>query len=218
MKRSSEPSSARWMTTGECSRLSAPMYVRPNCVRHLVVELDRPHLPASAEDVRHVEVDLRAVERPLARRDDVLQAVPLQRGFERGLRVIPLLVGAEPVLRARRELGARRDAEAVVEVVDEVDHRVDLVLDLVLRDEDVRVVLGDVLHAQQAVQRPAALVAMERRGLRVADRQVAVRPRAASRRGACGRGSSSASARAAPRPRAAGRRTCSPGSCRSGPT
>ena len=29
MKRSSEPSRARWMTYGKCSSLSAPMYVRP---------------------------------------------------------------------------------------------------------------------------------------------------------------------------------------------
>ena len=47
------------------------------------------------------------------------------------------------------------DTEALVEVADEVDHRVDLVLDLLLGDEDVRVVLGDVLDAQEAVQRPA---------------------------------------------------------------
>jgi hypothetical protein len=39
----------------------------------------------------------------------------------------------------------------------------------------VGVVLGDVLDTKEAVERPAALVAMERRRLRIADRQVAVR-------------------------------------------
>ena len=75
---------------------------------------------------------------------------------------------------SRRELPARNHAEAVVEVAHELDHRVDLVLDLVLGHEDVRVVLRDVLDAQEPVQRSAALVAMQRRGLRVADRKVAV--------------------------------------------
>ena len=44
----------------------------------------------------------------------------------------------------------------------------------------MRVVLGDVLDAQQAVQRARALVAVQRRGLGVAQRQVAV----AAQRGA----------------------------------
>ena len=80
-KRSSEPSSARWMTTGGCSRLST--HVRqPELDGHLIVELDRPHLPAPAEDVGHVEVDLGPVERALTGRDHVLEAVPLQSCFE----------------------------------------------------------------------------------------------------------------------------------------
>ena len=98
-----------------------------------------------------------------------------ERRLERGLGPIPLLVRAEPLLRPRRQLRARRHAEPAVERAGEVDHPVDLVLDLLLRDEDVRVVLRDVPHPQQAVQRPAALVAVERRRLRVPDRQVAVR-------------------------------------------
>ena len=53
---------------------------------HLVVELDRSHLPASSEDVRHVEVDLRAVERcPHPREIYVWDPVPLQRRLERAL-------------------------------------------------------------------------------------------------------------------------------------
>jgi hypothetical protein len=96
--------------------------------------------------------------------------VALQSRLERALRPIPLLVGAEPFLRPGRELRARRHAEPLVKVTGEVDHRVDLVLDLVLGDEDVRIVLRDVSHPKQAVQRPRRLVAMQPRGLRIADR------------------------------------------------
>src|SRR5438270_6993574 len=142
--------------------------------RHLVVELDRSHLPGAPERVGHVQIDLRPVEGPLARRDDVLHLVPFERLFERSLGAIPLLVGAEALLRPCRELRARLQAEQVVEESREVDHRVDLVLDLLLGDEDVCVVLGDVAHPEQAVQRPGELVAVQRRRLRVPDRQVAI--------------------------------------------
>ena len=55
--------------------------------------------------------------------------------------------------------------------VQAADH---LVLDLLLRAEDVGVVLRDVPHAQEPVQRAARLVAVHQPHLRVADRQVAV--------------------------------------------
>ena len=131
--------------------------------RHLVVQLDRPHLPGAAERVRHVQVDLRPVERALAGADRVLHPVALQRLLERRLGAVPLLVGAEACFGTRRELGLRvsarrgRRGTAAYSTIP-----CDLVLDLLLRDEDVRVVLRDVLDAQQPVQRPAALVAVER--------------------------------------------------------
>src|SRR5579862_2741642 len=148
----------------------------PEALRHLVVELDRPHLPRAAERVGHVQVDLRSVEGALPGRDDVLHAVALQRQLERRLGAVPLLVGAEALLRPGRELRARLEPEEVVEEPRVIDDRVDLLLDLVLGEEDVRVVLRDVPDAQQAVEGAGELVAVERRRLRVADRQVAIRP------------------------------------------
>ena len=65
-------------------------------------------------------------------------------------------------------------AERVVEEVDVVEHRVDLLLDLVLRAEDVRVVLAELARARQPLQAPGRLVAVQDGGLGVADRQVAV--------------------------------------------
>ena len=94
---------------------------------------------------------LGTVEHPFTRRDDVFHPVPVERRLERSLCSIPLLVGTEPVLRARRQLASRDDAEAVVQEPDEVDHAVDLVLDLVLGDEHVGVVLGDVLDPEEPV-------------------------------------------------------------------
>ena len=68
----------------------------------------------------------------------------------------------------------------------------DLLLDLLLGAEDVRVVLGEVAHAQQPVQHAGGLVAVQQARLEVAHRQVAVGVAAASRTGGSGRGSSSA--------------------------
>ena len=66
MNRSKLPKIARWMTTGRCSALSAPMYFRSKRSGMLVVELDRRALPLPADGVGDVEVDLRAVERAVA--------------------------------------------------------------------------------------------------------------------------------------------------------
>ena len=193
MKRSSEPSSARWMTTGWCSSLSAPTYVRPKRDGHLVVELDRAHLPGAAERVGHVQVDLRAVEGALALADRVLEVValrapararprrgPTARRCRARCRAASTARRAGRARRGRRGSGRSRPCAAISSWI------------WSSRDEDVRVVLRDVLDAQQAVQRPALLVAVQRRRLGEAQRQLAVAAQRARRRGACGRGSSSA--------------------------
>ena len=95
------------MTTGVCSTLSGAHVREPEPLRHLRVGLDRPHLPRAAERVLHVQVDLRPVERPLALADHVRDPVPLERRLQDPLGAIPFLVGAEPVLGARRELRVR---------------------------------------------------------------------------------------------------------------
>src|SRR5581483_6714031 len=68
-------------------------------LRHLRVELDRPHLPRAAERVEHVQVDLRTVEGPVALVDLVGDAAPLERRLQRALGEVPLLVGTELLLR-----------------------------------------------------------------------------------------------------------------------
>ena len=141
---------------------------------HLEVELDRAHLPRAADRVGHVQVDLGPVERTLAGARHVVDAAALERGLERRFGDVPVLVGAQLVVGPERELGLRYDSEDAVEQVDVVEAREDLVLDLVERAEDVGVVLGHVPHPQEAVQRPRQLVPVQRRGLGVAQRQLAV--------------------------------------------
>ena len=121
-----------------------------------------------------MQVDLGRVERPLAFADHVLDPVPLERGLEDPLGVVPLLVGAEPLLGSRRQLRVRRHPEERIEILDELDAGVDLAGHLLLGAEDVRVVLGDVADAQKAVQRAGELVPVQGRALGVADRKVSV--------------------------------------------
>ena len=121
-----------------------------------------------------MQVDLRPVERAVALVDRVVDPAPVERRAERALGEVPLLVRAELVVRSRRELEARLHPEQVVQVRGEVERGEDLLLDLFRRDEDVRVVLRHVLHPQEAVERPAPLVPVQCRRLRVPQRQLAV--------------------------------------------
>ena len=148
----------------------------PESRRLLAVELDRPHLPRPPHRVVHEEVDLGPVERAVALLHPVRDPLPLERRAQYTLRVVPLLVRPELRLRPGRELRMRElpNAQAVVEEADELEHPVDLVLDLLLRAVHVRVVLVHLSHPQEAVQRPGRLVAVQGRRLGVTDRQLAV--------------------------------------------
>ena len=119
-----------------------PYVLQAEARGHLRVELDRPHLPLAPERVVHEEVDLRAVEGAFAGRDRVRDLVQAQRLLDGGFVAVPLLVGADLVVRPRRELGARLQAEQLVQVAGLLDTARDLVLDLLFGAEDVRVVLA----------------------------------------------------------------------------
>ena len=67
------------------------------------------------------------------------------------------------------------EAEPAVGLADLLEHRLDLVGELVGADVDVGVVLDELAHAGQARQRPRSLVAVEAPELVVPQRQVAVR-------------------------------------------
>ena len=80
-------------------------------LRELVVELDGAELPAPAEGVVDVEVDLRPVERAVARVDPVGDPAVIQRRLERALGLVPSLVRADALLRPGGELDARRSSK-----------------------------------------------------------------------------------------------------------
>ena len=142
---------------------------------HLEVELAGAALPRAPERVGDVEVDLRAVEGALPRADLVLAALALERLAQPRLGALPLLVAADRLLRAGRELDPDVvEPEAGVELVDRLADRVDLVGDLVERAVDVRVVLGEGAHPEQPVQDALALVAGDVAELGQPQRQLAV--------------------------------------------
>ncbi len=68
--------------------------------RQVEVELDGAALPQAAERVLQRELDLRPVERALARLQIERQAIAFECGGKRGLRPIPGFVRADPLFRA----------------------------------------------------------------------------------------------------------------------
>ena len=130
MKRSKLPKIARWMTTGLCSVLSAPMYFRSKRCRHLVVELDRRALPFPPDRVGDVEVDLRAVERPVAFVQRVRLARSLERGLELRLGVVPRLHRAQKFGRTRGELASGVRAEVGIHPLHQPEQPLDFFADL----------------------------------------------------------------------------------------
>src|SRR6266446_5320072 len=143
--------------------------------QHRQVDLDRRELPLAPQRVLDVDVDLGPVEGPAALVEIVREAVGAQRLVEALLRQVPLLVRAELVGRPRGEAVRRLELERPVPLAHEVQEIRDLGLDLVRAAVDVRVVLGELAHADQARERARPLVAVAAAHLGVADRQVAVR-------------------------------------------
>ncbi len=121
-----------------------------------------------------MQVDLRPVERTLALADDVADAVPLERLLQPSFGDVPLRFGSEPIVGPGGELGVWLHVEEAVEVTDVVEATVHLRGDLLLGAEDVGVVLRHVADAREAVQGSRELVAVQGRGLGVADGEVAV--------------------------------------------
>ena len=73
------------------------------------VALDRAELPGAADRVLDVEVDLRAVEGAVAGRHDVRAAAPSSSAAASArLAAVPLLVGADALLRPQAEARSRR--------------------------------------------------------------------------------------------------------------
>src|SRR5262249_31750947 len=132
--------------------------------------------PPAPHHVLEVSLDLRTVERALARLDAAGRARGLDRVDQHLLRAVPHLHRADELLGPRRDVGRdTRDAEVVVDLGAELHEAVDLVAHVFPRAVDVRVVLGHGAHAGQSVQRARALVAVQARELGQPQRQLTVR-------------------------------------------
>ena len=142
---------------------------------HLEVELAGSALPGAPQGVGDVEVDLRPVERALAGADVVLAPLSRKRLAESVLGPLPLLIGADRLVGAGRELDPRLvETEALVELVDARADRVDLVGHLIERAVDVRVVLGEGAHPEQPMQDSLPLIARDEPELGQPQRQLSV--------------------------------------------
>ena len=146
------------------------------------VVLDRAELPRATDRVADVDVDLRSVERGVTFFDLVRQAVLDERGAERLGRRLPDRVVADVLVGIlRRQVGGEVvEAERAQHAHHEVEQRRDLVLRLILRAEDVAVVLREAADAHQAVQRAGPFVAVDRAELVEPQRQLAIAALAAA--------------------------------------
>src|SRR5471032_2066254 len=118
---------------------------------------------------------LRSGLRALARQFRPRHAAGAQAGAQRVLGLVPHFVGADAVVRTQRQL----DVDIVEVEIGIHFHRLlveghDLGFDLLVRAEDVAIVLREAAHAHDAVQRAGRLVAVALAELAVAQRQVAV--------------------------------------------
>src|SRR5687767_2287639 len=107
---------------------------------------------------------------------DVLEIPLHERSIERAFGLVPVFVRAELVLGPRRELDAHIEIEEVVEEEAEIEAAEELLVDLVRRAEDVRVVLDEMPHAEKPVELARLLGSVQVAGLGEAQRQLAVAP------------------------------------------
>src|SRR4029077_12529880 len=106
-----------------------------------VVELDRRTLPLSADRVRYIKIDLWSVERAVLLVDRVVHARAVERGLELCLGMVPGGHLAEEFVWAGRQFRRKRKSEIVVDALHEANQPLDLVADLILGHETVRIVL-----------------------------------------------------------------------------
>ena len=143
------------------------------------VGLDRADLPGAADRVGQVPFQLGRIERAFA--GQFLPAV-FGRGeagggnriAQFGFGLVPHFLGAEAIFRAQRQLDRIGKPEVLVDAVGQRAEGAHFLDDLVLAAEDVRIVLGELAHAHQPVQRAVRLVAVAAAVLVDAQRQVAV--------------------------------------------
>ena len=121
-----------------------------------------------------MEVELRTVERAVALVDDEVLAHLGDRFLQDVLVALPLLDAADVAFGHGGQLDRVVQTEGRIHLVEQADDVLDLVLHLLGRHEDVRVVLREAAHAEQSAQSAGQLVAVHKTQLAAAKRQIAV--------------------------------------------
>src|ERR1700677_1195886 len=136
------------------------------------VDLHGAELPFAADGIVQVDVELGPVERAAALIDRIWQVVRLKcvadRGFGDFVGRAALFAGREKILEVIEVEGLHHPQRLI-------ERLLEFALQLFGRAEEMRVVLREAAHAREPVQRTAALEAIDRAELGVADRQIAVR-------------------------------------------
>ncbi len=123
-----------------------------------------------------MEVDLRAVESAVAFIDlkAALSELVDQDLFQVSFRFVPDVDIAHVIIRACGEFCGVGQAEGAVDLRRNVHDIADLGGNLILGDEDVRIVLAELLDTEHSVQLTGLLLAMDDVNLRDAERQILI--------------------------------------------
>ena len=140
--------------------LSGVLQFKP--LRQLAVQLDGAALPGAAQGIGQMEVQLGAIEGAVAGVDGVFLADAGDGVGKRGGGDVPILDGADVILRHGGQLYLIGQTEERIDLVKELRDADDLVLDLLGSEEDMRVVLSEAADAEHTVQRTGELVAVDK--------------------------------------------------------
>mmetsp|Transcript_63237 Transcript_63237/g.135871 ORF Transcript_63237/g.135871 Transcript_63237/m.135871 type:complete len:237 (+) Transcript_63237:345-1055(+) len=127
----------------------------------LEVKLDRPALVAPAQGILELDIDLGAIERPVALVHTPLAASFVQGLSQLGFGTVPQLLAPQCFLRSCAQGQRELEAEQVVDVEDEPERVRHLVANLVLPAEDVRVVLLEAAHTRKPREGATQLVPVQ---------------------------------------------------------
>ncbi len=149
---------------------------RAEPLRHRRVELVRAALPGTADRVGQMELELGPIESALAGQHFIIEPSLLERGLEIGFGTIPLLIAPDPLVGPGRKLHlVIGKAEVAVDGVEQRAEPLGLLDQLIARAKDVPVVLRELAHAHDPVERTVRLVAVTAAELSEPERQLAVR-------------------------------------------
>ena len=143
-------------------------------LRHQHIKLNRAALPGTANGIFQMEIYFRAVESAVSFIHHIFQAAMLQGILQRRRGLLPDLIGAHGILRARGELRLVGQAEGGIHLIEQVNGVLYFLLNHRRRDKEMGIILGEVADAEQAVQGTGKLMAVYQAKLTETQGQVAV--------------------------------------------